>query len=102
MNRKRDCGPCFPKFVLSNMGATCRVCRSCRGTAGIDRSTVVGAINAIWRARGDDYPFLRVVYARTRASVCAIETVLETACERVREAAHGVFIGAIPDLGLAV
>jgi hypothetical protein len=31
-----------------------------------------------------------------------IEAAIECVCERAREAAHGVLIGAIPDLGQAV
>jgi len=71
---------------------------SCRESVGIDRSTAAGAANATSRARIYDNPFVRSARVLTLASVCAIET----RCEYVREAAHGVLIGAIPDLGQAV
>jgi hypothetical protein len=69
----------------------------CSGRTGIDRSTVLVAINTTSRACRDDGAFARSARVMTRTSVSAIETV----CEQVREAAHGVLIGAIPDLGQA-
>jgi hypothetical protein len=68
------------------------------GNADVHGSNARTAARSLARARTEGHPFGRRPRATARAGTSKIETV----CERARETAHGVLIGAIPGLGQAV